>query len=848
MKWACGAFGGLLLVALASAQPGPVKQPQVAVPPPLPPGGPFQPQPQPQPPNGAPRRVPGVVTLSGPPRYDIHGDQLPPGAFARYGTVRLRHGSEPVALAFSPDGKVLGSLSPTQDGIRLWDPKTGKEVARLNSPVTLAAFARDGSMLVIDESRCRHWVPAGNVVRDLPEKTLPEGVSAQGLAVHPNLRSFAVGVPGKVLFLDLQTGKQLQELKCPGEQGPTRLVFSPDGRWLAGTAADQGIWLWDLRTHKRVRTYRTEHNYPEFSFSPDGSRLAVAGDKLLVHATDSEEPPEGYTAPEGELHCPRFSADGKWVFAISPTGAVARVDAATGEAKDPTEPPEENLRPPTVISGEGTFAAAVDESGGIRIWDTKTGKGPEAPRLPMLFNPGFSADGKSFSVLTADGPLHVCDAATGKLLKTVELPVDPDTITHWDPVARRVTSVISGEDSVVEVIDPDTRKRVGKVSVPATAGFPVAAFCPTDRDRVALFLQGSVVVFNVPTGKAVRTLNFGLPENSPPARGAVSPDGRLVAVATGAFSVWEVTTGKKRFELKAIPGAAGAAFSPDGRLVAGWDREGNVVVFDVRFGTASRRFQAGEGADDNFAVAFSPDSTRLVTGGNDGLITLWDIAMGDSVVSFTGHDGAVTGLGWSPDGTRLASSSTDGTVLLWEVPPKSSGKPGEAPVAGFDDAFRLLGSPDPAAGQRGMDVLYRHPVDAPKQCAERIPVPVAAAPTRIAKLIKDLDDEDFPVRAAAVKELDAVGGEAVPQLRAVVEKSESAEVRKLAADLLVRIEVSPPKPDEMRAVRAVEVLETLGTPEARAVLAKWATGPAGHRLTVEATAAVARLKLKAKGN
>jgi hypothetical protein len=44
----------------------------------------------------------------------------------------------------------------------------------------------------------------------------------------------------------------------------------------------------------------------------------------------------------------------------------------------------------------------------------------------------------------------------------------------------------------------------------------------------------------------------------------------------------------------------------------------------------------------------------------------------------------------------------------------------------------------------------------------------------------------------------------------------------------------------------VELLENIGTADARTLLARWAEGPNGHRLTNEAAAAVARLK--SRGN
>ncbi|MCE9564456.1 MAG: PQQ-binding-like beta-propeller repeat protein [Planctomycetes bacterium] len=829
-RWVCGSLL-MLVAATAFAQPVPVLVPPQPVP--------WGVQPGPQ---GRPKPIRTALgTPAGTPKVDRHGDPLPAGAITRYGTVRLRHGPEPIALGFTHDGKILGSLSNTSDGIRLWDPATGKELARLNNPVQYATFARDGTVVFIDDSRCKHWLPLTGTIRELPEKTLPDNV--QCLAVNPNVRTFAVGSPQKITLIELDTGKHVKELRYPGDQAITRLIYSPDGRWLAGAGQTTGVFLWDIRTFKRVRTYRSEHNFPEFTFSNDGTCIAIAGDKLRVYPIDSEEITDEYKPPEGEFLSPRFSADGKWVYGVTQVGDVVQVNAETGEAKEPLPAPEGNVHVPAAISPEAAFVAAVDESGGIKIWDPKTGKGPEAERLPSLLQPGFSADGKTIWAITIEGRLHSFDAATGKPGKIVDLPLDENTGANWDATARRATTVIAGDEFELQVIDVDTKKVVGKISVPATAGLPVPAFCESDRNRVALFLQGSVWICNVTTGKTLRSITFGKTEESPPSHGAISPDGRLIAVAgaAGPLTVWEVTSGKKRFDFNTMSGAVGASFSSNGRYLVGWDAGGTVAVFDMRFGTLTRRFQMDGPAGDGISVEFSPDAKRIAVGGHDGRITVWDVSSGDPIITFDRHDGFVTGLAWSRDGKRLASSATDGTVLVWEVPEKAGGPP-EAVVAGFDEAFRLLGSPDPASAQRGMEFLYRSPGETPKQCGERIAVPAPTAPDRIAKLIKDLDDEDFPVRSAAVKELDAIGGEASSQLRAAIEKSSSAEVRKLAGEVLTRIETNAPKADDLRMLRAIEVLEGLASPEARNVLTKWASGPVGHRLTTEATAALKRLK------
>src|SRR5947209_13058631 len=57
---------------------------------------------------------------------DQFDDPLPPGAIARYGTVRLRDGHGISGLQFLPDGKELLSWSPA--GTRVWEATTGKAI------------------------------------------------------------------------------------------------------------------------------------------------------------------------------------------------------------------------------------------------------------------------------------------------------------------------------------------------------------------------------------------------------------------------------------------------------------------------------------------------------------------------------------------------------------------------------------------------------------------------------------------------------------------------------------------------------------------------------------------------
>src|SRR5437867_12132041 len=72
---------------------------------------------------------------------DQSGDDLPPGAVARCGSLpRWRHDAVVAFAAFLPDGKSV--LCVSHDGaVRIWEFPTGKEIRRIAaSPHTVGAL------------------------------------------------------------------------------------------------------------------------------------------------------------------------------------------------------------------------------------------------------------------------------------------------------------------------------------------------------------------------------------------------------------------------------------------------------------------------------------------------------------------------------------------------------------------------------------------------------------------------------------------------------------------------------------------------------------------------------------
>jgi hypothetical protein len=116
----------------------------------------------------------------------------------------------------------------------------------------------------------------------------------------------------------------------------------------------------------------------------------------------------------------------------------------------------------------------------------------------------------------------------------------------------------------------------------------------------------------------------------------------------------------------------------------------------------------------------------------------------------------------------------------------------------------------------------------------------AAGEKDVQRLLCDLDADDFDTRQRAASELAKVAEQAEPLLRKALKESPSAEAKRRIEEALAGLGALTT--EQLRGLRAVEVLERIGTPEARKLLEEVAGGAKEARLTREARAALERLK------
>jgi RNA polymerase sigma factor (sigma-70 family) len=789
------------------------------------------------------------------PRVDLLGDSLPDEAVARMGSSRLRH-SFPRALLFSQDGKILHSSA--EDGLRSWDTATGKLLrrfefekgdrqtncrlvgasiiravldekwtvtvqvleastgrirrrVRIKEPARVAnpTVSPDGKHVAValqNEMRL-YDTTTGEMVQRIPVK----GVAAWDIAFSPDSKIVAHNdlSTDTIYFHDTATGKLIRELKRPGDT-TLHLAFSPDGRFLASMPqskiTDKGaVSIWNLGEGKEV--HRWTHPFPKAisaAFSPDSKYVAIGGARGGAVLWDMNTGKEVRRLnPHGGVSHIAFSPDGKMLAAASPRGAIRLYDATTGKILPGSADPDLQFVSSLRFSPDGK--RLFGDASACLIWDPSTGRELQRIADPKLLEFKHPNDMRNL-VLSPDESRLAAANSDG-------------TITVWDAATCKEKHVLKGHDRVVWNL----------------------MFTPDSRYLISNGSDELVRVWDAAGGRMKHQIRGQTPL-------AVSRDTRYLATAdakTPTVFLYDLSTGKetKRFTWQQQGMVIGLAFSPDGRSLAvagnirGADKPGVIMIWDLDGEQSAQMFEGQK--TPVWSVAFSPDGRTLAAGDGAGGLILWEVSSGRPRHRFVGHESQIQAVAFSPDGRTLAASSADAPVYVWDVAGSLEPKPHRLSQDELRSCWNALGSDDAAAAFAAIRRLAATAEQTVPFLRQHLKPVAAPDLKRVRQLVEMLDSDDFEKRQNAAEELEKQADGAGSLLRRVLrEEKPSLEVRRRLQQILEAIRI---KPDSLRAVRAVETLESIGTPEAVRLLDELAHGAAEARLTREAKASKGRL-------
>jgi len=795
------------------------------------------------------------------PATDSVGDPLPPGARTRLGNVRWTHPNAVRCVAFASDGKFLATVTDNAEyTIRLWEVASGKVVRAIPQRCSFVngfAFSPDGKQLASGGSYLKAvelWdVATGKRVQELPH---PDGYGIESLAFAADGQTLATIDYCKddtpVIHLwDLSAGKERARIIGSKKRRFWSPVFSPDSRTLAAGGRDRRIWLWEAATGKELRSLETPADPDSVAFSPDGRTLASAEDDMNVNLWEAATGKKirglrhaaQWNTMGARINTLAFSPNGTLLAAVNGFGNVRLWEVASG--KELAKFRAAGASQCSLAFSANSQTLAVAHGNTVILWDVALGK----DRLgddKMTGAAGalaYSPDGQVLAAVCGDNAVRLWDPVSGKLLHRLpgherrvgQIAYSPDgrmlATADWD-IDLDEKGGVTGRETV-RVWQTSTGKEL--YTVPGNC--PVA-FAPDSRTLVTTS-RAELSFWNAGTGKGLRKLTTKHKGQNYTKVGtlAFSPDGTILASGgsgDGTVCLWDVATAKelRRFSVKEHR-IAGLTFSPDGKTVAvGAADTGTISLWEVATAKEYRRWAGFQGS-----LTFSSDGRMLAAAGPAATVCFWEVATGKQRRSLAGHLQGVGGVALSPDGATVASAGYDRTILIWDVFEAGPGV-GKLESAWHDlsaedasTAYRALGSLR-AAKERGVALL--------RQQVQPVPVPDAA---RLARLLADLESNEFAVRQQAEKGLEALGDLAEPALRQMCAARPALEPMRRAERLLDRLRPGRPLPaEELRAVRAVEALESIAGPEAVALLRELAKGAEGARQTREARATLERLE------
>ena len=542
-----------------------------------------------------------------------------------------KHGKRVAALAISPDGNRLASLS-NDNTFEVWEMQTGKEIFRhaveVDPNYNAIAFSPNGRWLVTSAGQgVRVWNTSNDSKWSIAQELIVPGSPIFSIVFSPDSGFLAIANHGPKLQV-YQT-ENWQPLTFPEEkdaQGDVRAVaFSGDNHYLF-TGSRESLCVWKIALpHSPELIQKENHQGMSMALRPDGKRLIThsskgaleswevdfSGDTHVPLKFDREEKLE----VGGTMLSISYSPDGK-NFVTAPRrggGYVGKLwrDLNASEVESVLIPLKTAT---TVFSPDGRWLFAGGMDGEITKWVVKSE--PETRRLShqeSVNSIAFSPDGKWLATASDDHQMRIFEA------------------NEWKEVIRK-----------------DHNISVEKV----------AFVC--GGKRLITLSASTIRVFKV--GENWQELGQITPKEPILTRVALSPDRKRIAIWSRLKSTTSETKWIEQenvWDLNSLQ-LISTALQEYERVVGR-----NTPLPNKLRNTADGLTKEADTWSEINNDPASPNKQLLAQVDSDS-VQLSE-SNSNAELAKVHHDGKVTDLAYSPDGRWLVTSSNDGTVRMWPL-------------------------------------------------------------------------------------------------------------------------------------------------------------------------------------